>query len=119
MPLTLLASKDLISFTNVPDTRNVGVMWSLILEEKYSLPLLAAADISDVKSSLCLPNAAGQISEFNLHIPPSPQNPPISFSRLIMQVLKKAFFFLSKGFSFHKQSLWSKVLVVKMKLIYP
>lgn len=48
MPLTFLASKDLIFFSIVPDTRNVGVMRSLILEEKYSLPLLAAADISHV-----------------------------------------------------------------------
>lgn len=48
MPFTFLASKDLISFSIVPDNRNVGVMQSLILEEKYSLPFLAAADISDV-----------------------------------------------------------------------
>lgn len=67
-------------------------MKSLIPAEKCRLPVLAAADVPAVQSSPCLPNTAGQISKFNLHIPPSPQNPPISFHKLIIQDLKKVFF---------------------------
>lgn len=52
-------------------------MKSFILAEMYNLPVLAAADIPNVQPSLCFPNTAGQISKFNLHIPPSPQNPHI------------------------------------------
>lgn len=98
MPLNFLASKDLLSdYFTVLDARKVGaVVKSVIPAEKCNLPVLAAADVPAVQPSFCLPNTAGQISEFNPHIPLSPQNPPMSFPRLIMQDLKKVFF-LSKA----------------------
>lgn len=54
MPLTSLASKDLISNCFIVlDARKVGaVVKSLILAEKCSLPVLAAADIPAVQPSL-------------------------------------------------------------------